>query len=650
MFRILYIILFCLIYCYSSGQNPDQISELLNETDEQNIETINSSDLTEIPEELNDLLNNPLNLNTEKADVLVRYNLISASQLKSLEQYKIKMGALIEREELQQVPGFDKQLIRKLLPYITVKTEKIIKTNHQVTLRLHKPSSSNENYKGSPVKILFRYKGPITNKLTINFTGEKDAGEIMMSKGRPAFDFNSASIIYKGSGMIDKIVIGDYTVEYGQGLTAWNGFNFGGSAGITGIVRHGRGIIPYSGTDENRFFRGIGTKLKIKSIRLDCWLSHHKIDANTFYDSLSGNSYVTSFQNSGYHRTYSENLGYHSQNETGAGLALNYSIKNFSSGIVSHFEQFNLPVIKNNQPYALYKFNGTTISNTGWNYIYYYKNIVLFGESTIYNKSLAFLSGVLISLDAKFTLGLIIRHYPQEFINLKSNAFGKNSENSNEKGKYFGINYKIFSFLTFSSCFDLYSFPYLKYQIDAPSIGSDYFHQLDYTPNKKFNVRIRYRKKIKQVSEVKEVNDMFQITDKSYNTLHTSARYKSDAGWDYGLRVDFSKSASDLSGFSTVISQDLIYNPMGEKYSFNIRYAVFYCPEFDNRIYSFENDVTGSFSMPFYYGNGSRYYFNLNYRLTPSIGLSCRYSTTWTDGEEETTNSDLKFQATVKFK
>jgi len=36
--------------------------------------------------------------------------------------------------------------------------------------------------------------------------------------------------------------------------------------------------------------------------------------------------------------------------------------------------------------------------------------------------------------------------------------------------------------------FDLYKFLWLKYQVDAPSSGRDYFAQFTYRPNKIFNI------------------------------------------------------------------------------------------------------------------------------------------------------------------
>jgi hypothetical protein len=93
------------------------------------------------------------------------------------------------------------------------------------------------------------------------------------------------------------------------------------------------------------------------------------------------------------------------------------------------------------------------------------------------------------------------------------------------------------------------------------------------------------------------------------------------------------------------MSQDLLFHPMGKRYSFGIRYAIFNCTEFESRIYAYENDVQGAFSVPFYYGKGMRYYLNGNIRLTNKLNFALRYSvTSQDDAEKYSPKSDIKFQ------
>ena len=104
-------------------------------------------------------------------------------------------------------------------------------------------------------------------------------------------------------------------------------------------------------------------------------------------------------------------------------------------------------------------------------------------------------------------------------------------------------------------------------------------------------------------------------------------------------------------GNGTLISQDLFYHPMGKPFSANCRYAVFNCPRFENRIYEYENDVQGAFSIPFYYGTGSRFYTNLNYKISSGITISLRYAISWIDDlPASNEKSEIKMQLKTTFR
>jgi hypothetical protein len=60
-----------------------------------------------------------------------------------------------------------------------------------------------------------------------------------------------------------------------------------------------------------------------------------------------------------------------------------------------------------------------------------------------------------------------------------------------------------------------------------------------------------------------------------------------------------------------------------------MRFAIFDAEDYDTRIYAYENDVLYSFSVPAYYGRGTRFYINLNYKINRSISLWLRFAQTY---------------------
>ena len=75
-----------------------------------------------------------------------------------------------------------------------------------------------------------------------------------------------------------------------------------------------------------------------------------------------------------------------------------------------------------------------------------------------------------------------------------------------------------------------------------------------------------------------------------------------------------------------LLYQDIIYKRLGSKVSFNLRYALFNTPNYDTRIYAYESDVLYAFSIPGYYGKGSRAYVMMKWDLTRGVDLWLRYA------------------------
>lgn len=61
--------------------------------------------------------------------------------------------------------------------------------------------------------------------------------------------------------MIQRVIIGDYKLQWGQGLLAWSGYSSGKSTSALSTEKAGNGITPYTSTDENKYLRGVGVSL-----------------------------------------------------------------------------------------------------------------------------------------------------------------------------------------------------------------------------------------------------------------------------------------------------------------------------------------------------------------------------------------------------
>jgi len=91
-------------------------------------------------------------------------------------------------------------------------------------------------YLGSPDRIINRFRWNARKKLKISLNMKKDAGEPFSIKDkRMGFDYYSGSILINKLGPFEQIVVGDYLLQFGQGLSLWNGPIVGRSASVANI-------------------------------------------------------------------------------------------------------------------------------------------------------------------------------------------------------------------------------------------------------------------------------------------------------------------------------------------------------------------------------------------------------------------------------
>ncbi|HEY5392628.1 MAG TPA: helix-hairpin-helix domain-containing protein, partial [Hanamia sp.] len=282
-----------------AGEVPEILEQQLEEMTEANedMETEDDSYL----QDLVHFLKEPLNLNYADEGLLKELHLLSPVQISNLISYRKLMGNFLSIYELQAIPSWDLELIRKLRPYITVAEKTLVlkslndrlKTGESTVLfrisqvlekskgYLSNSSNASNFYPGSPQKSLIRYKYKSGNLLQYGFTAEKDAGESFFKGAQKnGFDFYSAHFFVRKLGIIKSLAIGDFNVNMGQGLTQWQSIAFNKGAEIINAKRQSDVLRPYNSAGEMVFNRGVGITLQQKNWETASFLSYRKIDGN----------------------------------------------------------------------------------------------------------------------------------------------------------------------------------------------------------------------------------------------------------------------------------------------------------------------------------------------------------------------------------
>ena len=690
----------------------DTISNKIDDSNiQQQLENIAESTLNE-EDDYNNLLEgliyyreHPINLNNTNKEELQQLHILNDLQINNLLEHIEKNGNLIIIYELQTINGFDMQTINKIIPYVRVSNnfnsphfnikEMFNKGENIVILRsgqiLEKQKgftpidsaalfkSPNSRYIGSPQRLYARYRFTYGTNVSWGITAEKDQGELFFKKNQrfkynwyeqslngnqhSGFDFYSAHFFIKNIRFVKALAIGDYQATFGQGLTVWSGMSFGKSSDIMSIKRAGAGIRPYTSVDENRFMRGVASTIGFKNFEATGFLSRKKIDANISDTLADGSaSSISSLQTTGYHTTPNEIADKGAVTQTLVGGNISYKGRKLNVGLTAINYQLDKDFNRSLTYYNQFEFASKHNFNVGIDYNYIFRNFNFFGEQAMSkNGGMAFVNGVLISLDPRLSITVVQRNYQRNYQNLLSNAFSEGTTSANEKGTYIGISAKPSNAISVSAYYDRFEFPWLKYLVNSPSAGNDYVAQLTYTPSKKTEMYFRIRQRNKQINTsnpdaamdyivpANETNYRFNI---SYSILPSVKLRNRVELLDYKL-----ENTKPEKGY--LVYQDVIFNKIGKPLSVTLRYAIFQTDSYNSRIYAYENDMLSSYSIPSYYNRGSRFYILLDYNLTRKIEIWLRYSQTFYDNQnvisagslsEIDGNTKTEIKAQVRFK
>ena len=583
-------------------------------------------------EQLQEFLKHPLNLNAARSVDLKEFPFLNDLQIENLLAYRKLFGNLLNIYELQAIPLWDIPTIRKILPYITVADPQplisqlkkrisrgeqyLLLRNAQILEKSKGYEGIERKYPGSPQKILFRYQFHYKNLLWWGITAEKDAGEqFFRGRQKTGFDFYSFHLYASDLGKINSIAIGDFTVNLGQGLIQWQSFAFKKSSEVISIKRREQVIHPYNSAGEFYFSRGAAISLNQRHSSMTVFASRRKLSANLGVDSTAQENFVTSFLSSGYNRTETELNDKNNLRQLSYGGNINFHQKFWQAGLNFVGYQFSLPVNKKADAYNFYSLNGKTWTNISVDCSFSYRAIHFFGEAAA-DKKLdgALLMGAMLSPDPKIDLSMLGRFISKKYQAVYGNAFTENNTPSNENGFYTGLRIRPCTGWQLDFYFDIYQFPWLKFETDAPSRGKDFLVQAIYQPKKDLEITARFKSESKEVNDVKNGLATNFLLPSSKQNLRVNINYNLTRSIAIRNRLEIlwiQPEEERENGFLGFF--DLSWKRGLRNFSTNLRLQYFETTGYASRIYAYENDVLYSSSIPSFSDQGWRYYLNLHY-------------------------------------
>lgn len=648
--RYILLIFLCIlhgkIFSQNTPGNEPVISSLLEDI------ISGSEDETAPPslqEELIHFLEHPLNINTSTPEELRILKILNEFQIHSLLEYRHFNGDILSLNEIMLIPGFDRELTEQLRPFVTfsptgnysnplaskkqgLRQTILLRFKQEINYRkgFRPDTSGNIAFEGNRLYMLTRYEAN-TGRFRIGYTAEKDPGECMIKNEYISFpDFNSAFLEYKGTGHLRKLILGDYTTCWGLGLIA------GGSGAMKGTPvlasPSAGGIRKYSSSGETGFLRGSALSLRNKNLSLDLILSKCRQDASLklLPDQTDSMLVFTSVNTSGLHRTPAEKAKKEVLTQFTAGIHGSVSLKRAEWGFTclqSIYDQtWNRKIT---QWTSEIHSGGKPMGNFGIDYRASLGKMAVFAElASDFELRMALTAGILAELHPMVRLSLLYRKYHPSYLGIYAAGFGETSAARNEEGYYMGIQFYPWKYLKAECYADHYVFPTMKYNAPGPGSGSDYRINLAFSINKDFKALLRLKYSRDQNRSMPPQNGIDRMDILKKTGCRFEIHYKPFECIALVSRAELNSSCNHYksSGPGYYSGQDLRFDFIQQGFGIWLRYAVFDIPDFENRIYVYENDVPLSFSIPALTSRGSRILVMLQKDIWDYVEISFRYS------------------------
>lgn len=182
-----------------------------------------------IAERLSYLAEQSVKINSGNEEEIARLFFLSEFQVKVLADYVMKKGAIVSLYEIALLPGFDRATAMMMGPYISLEAFQMLSfpgggaTTAIVSLML-KASSAEEDSVGLRSVMRLRHSG---RTFSYGMTAENDPGESFSFSNQSGTDFLSAHLMYQGESFVSRVIVGDFSLRFGEGLlfnnSSWQG-------------------------------------------------------------------------------------------------------------------------------------------------------------------------------------------------------------------------------------------------------------------------------------------------------------------------------------------------------------------------------------------------------------------------------------------
>ena len=605
-----------------------------NEADEESVEGL--------IEEYYDAVERRVSLNDSAA--YIPEWLLSPLQRDIIRSYLMQHGYILTWEEVYLINGLDSSTVERLQRLCTLEKPEVklpslkqmlkngrhnIVTGTALTFEQAR-GYKEKIYEGQPYRLYGRYRFNYKDRINLQLSAEKDAGEgFFYGTRKQGFDLYSGHLMVSNLGWLKNAVVGRYRLQFGQGLTLWSG-----SKGFLGwgaeSVRFGRGVCAASPFTESDYLQGAAATVSLThGFELTAFYSYARRDATV--DSVE--SVVRTISSSGYHRSASEIEKRGTLGEHLYGGSLQWNRKTLHIGLTAYRTVLSIPLQPKEYVYNANSFRGRLNTNAGIDISYRWRKLLLYGEGAIsQGGGMAGLMGIDCLINSDNTLSVVYRNYSAKYHNLHTATWGRSPQAQNESGLRIAMKSRLPLRIDLLLQSDFYRHPYIRYGCYSPSSGvdvrSDFSRQftLNHAQQQTLNLRINHRYSLFMRNDSKAVSNEYYVDTYHRHLLYGDIKYQTQH-FSLRTRVGYSsfRGENNKQTHGVVLLQDFAAQFGG----LNVggRLALFDVGSYDARLYVAERGLeydNGSTSL---YGKGMRFYFIARYNLK-GFTIALKYSVT----------------------
>jgi len=631
MSRYIYILLLILVSIRAKGQELDLPEELFEQLSADILESIPE---TAIPDQYQLEEFRIKNLNKATRTSLMKIPWLTPLQIENLLVHIDQNGPLVSVYELQAIPGWDLSTVRMTaalvhapeagLYYDPRSINEQLKYDGGVELQFRMKrriqwsrgylDTGNSSFKGGPYYWLCRLRYQKKGAMGIGINMEKDPGErFNWNPGKDLYgaDHLSMYLQLENKGPVKKLILGDFGVQWDQGLVMGNGLVFNKQV-ISGPRKVHQGFLVHSGTREFDFYRGIALELKTGTMEMATMYSYRKLDASVLDPDLDADlpQRVSSIIRTGLHRTQPEIERRKQLPEQMFGLHLRKNFTpNFTASVSGAYGVWKLPLIPEGTRYNSYVFTGKRNVNLSAGIEYLWKNINFFGQFAVSrSRGQAAVAGLIASLSHRVSMTMHVRNYQRDYHGINSGAFGLAGSNINEQGIYWGLQITPSEKWNIGSSTNIFKFPHATFTSDQPSSGTEQLLRFQFIPDKSTYIDLYWRYRNKLVNDNPQVHKLTHgIAEESKHSIGLRAKWQNGDLLTLQSRLQYSRyHITNVRSGGMIVSNQVSYTH--KILRFTISMAHFNSDSFETRQYIYEKDLPYGLSIPFFDGIGTRWF------------------------------------------